>query len=466
MSSKTSKDLEGFDVIVDPVSTNPPPVKDGGLRAWCTLIGATLTLTCTFGYVNAFGVYQDLYTREHAASASRISWIGGTQLFLLIGMGIVAGKLLDLGYFRQTTFVGSVIFTFSLFMLSLAHPDQFYQIFLSQGLGMGIGSGLLYVPVMAIQAHHWNKTPPSGHGDCHLSKSCAGSAIGGIFFPIMLDQLFHGETGYAWGVRASAFIVLALLALANVLMTTDPAMSAYQKPKPDIKGFLRDGPYILLILGYERSSHSCMMMLTVVPTRQVTSVSHGRVLSLYEFLYSTSRSGAKISLDFYLQLFAILHGVNPTFSFYTLAIMNGSSIPGRILPNIFANRLGGFNLLISSCVACSALIFALYGVDATGGTTAFAILYGFFSGAWLSLLSPAVASLSQDQGEIGVRLGLAFFLASPGALVGAPINGYLLGETFDWSKTILFSAIIILGGTALLLLARMLLARRKGTPFV
>ena len=43
----------------------------------------------------------------------------------------------------------------SLFMVSLAHHDKYYQIYLSQGLGMGIGAGLLYVPAMAVQAHHW-----------------------------------------------------------------------------------------------------------------------------------------------------------------------------------------------------------------------------------------------------------------------------------------------------------------------
>ncbi|KAA1479109.1 hypothetical protein DENSPDRAFT_893740 [Dentipellis sp. KUC8613] len=152
-------------------------------------------------------------------------------------MGLPAGKLLDLGYFRQTTLAGSIIYTFSLFMVSLTHTDKYYQIFLSQGIGMGIGAGMLYVPVMAVQAHHWHVHRPLAMGIV-----ISGSSLGGIFFPIMLDQLFHGSAGYAWGVRASAFIVLALLALANVLMTTDPAVSAYKKAKPDIKGFLHDAP--------------------------------------------------------------------------------------------------------------------------------------------------------------------------------------------------------------------------------
>jgi MFS family permease len=40
-------------------------------------------------------------------------------------------------------------------MLSLVNINHYYQIFLSQGLGMGIGAGLVYVPAVAVQAQHW-----------------------------------------------------------------------------------------------------------------------------------------------------------------------------------------------------------------------------------------------------------------------------------------------------------------------
>lgn len=42
-------------------------------------------------------------------------------------------------------------------MLSIAHPDDYYQLFLSQAIGMGLGSGLIYIPSLAVQAHHWQK---------------------------------------------------------------------------------------------------------------------------------------------------------------------------------------------------------------------------------------------------------------------------------------------------------------------
>ena len=102
---------------------------DGGLPAWSTVIGgwvhqlvssilclnssSLLTVAVTFGYTNSFGVYQDLYTRSNTASASAISWIGATQMFFIFAMALPAGKLLDMGYFRLTTIVGSIIYVFS-----------------------------------------------------------------------------------------------------------------------------------------------------------------------------------------------------------------------------------------------------------------------------------------------------------------------------------------------------------------
>lgn len=43
------------------------------------------------------------------------------------------------------------------FMLSLVDTSKYYQIFLSQGLGIGLGSGLIFVPALSVQAHHWKK---------------------------------------------------------------------------------------------------------------------------------------------------------------------------------------------------------------------------------------------------------------------------------------------------------------------
>jgi len=138
----------------------PPPefyVPDGGLRAWLSVLGGWIVLFCTFGYSASFGVYQNFYTLKGTSSASNISWIGSLQLFLMMALSLPVGKLCDEGYFHHTQIAGSLIFVFSLFMLSLADPTKYYQLVLAQGIGLGLGSGLIFSPALSIQAHHWKK---------------------------------------------------------------------------------------------------------------------------------------------------------------------------------------------------------------------------------------------------------------------------------------------------------------------
>lgn len=73
----------------------------------------SLAMFSTFGFQNAYGVFQDFYAQAHTGSASQISWIGSIQLFFLTSMGLISGKLVDMGYFRETFFAGSSLYVFS-----------------------------------------------------------------------------------------------------------------------------------------------------------------------------------------------------------------------------------------------------------------------------------------------------------------------------------------------------------------
>lgn len=77
---------------LDPLA---PP--DGGLRAWLNVLGGFLVLFSTFGYTNAFGVYQAYYKQTifRSYSNSSISWIGSVQLCLFFLLALVAGPLFD-----------------------------------------------------------------------------------------------------------------------------------------------------------------------------------------------------------------------------------------------------------------------------------------------------------------------------------------------------------------------------------
>lgn len=69
----------------------------------------------------------------------------------------------------------------------------------------------------------------------------------------------------------------------------------------------------------------------------------------------------------------------------------------------------------------------------------FSAIYGFTSGAFISLVPPAVALIS-DINEIGVRTGMVYGISAFACLSGIPITGALLipGDdnklTYKWMQ--------------------------------
>ena len=157
-SVKTNKTIES-------VIPSPP---DGGLHAWLKVFGGFMIYVSLYpihiqslnhahkpqiniwGFTLSYGAFQAYYKSDllSSASPSAISWIGTVQAWLLIFFGVLSGPLFDLGYFRVMLVAGNFLVVFGIMMLSLS--TQYWQVFLSQGICMGLGAGLLYIPSLAL----------------------------------------------------------------------------------------------------------------------------------------------------------------------------------------------------------------------------------------------------------------------------------------------------------------------------
>lgn len=104
-------------------------------------------------------------------SASNIAWIGSIQAFLLIGLGIVAGPLYDNGYLRALHGVGSVLVVLGMLLTGLC--SQYWHLLLAQGVVVGVGSGFLFLPSIAILTQYFKKRLALATG-----IGSSGSAIG------------------------------------------------------------------------------------------------------------------------------------------------------------------------------------------------------------------------------------------------------------------------------------------------
>ncbi|KAK2056460.1 major facilitator superfamily transporter [Colletotrichum caudatum] len=138
------------------------------------------------------------------------------------------------------------------------------------------------------------------------------------------------------------------------------------------------------------------------------------------------------------------------------ALLNVGAIPGRGLPGYVADRFGCFNVMCITTLICSIFILALW-LTTTGGeapVTAFAVLYGFWSGAAISLTPVCVGQVCKTE-DYGKRSGTAFFISSLAALVGVPFAGAIL----QWSDGAYHGLILFAGGLYVLAFCAFAVAR-------
>ncbi|CRL20220.1 Major facilitator superfamily, general substrate transporter [Penicillium camemberti] len=373
---------------------------DGGLAAWSVVLGSWCVLFCTFGWINSVGVFQNYYesTLLSQYSASTIAWIPSLQIFFMYAMGPVSGHLYDNYGPRYSVLFGSLLHVFGLMMCSIS--TKYYQILLSQGVCSAIGVSIIFQPTYGLMS--------------------TGSSVGGVIFPIMIQQLIP-EVGFAWAMRAGAFVILFLLTTANLTIRSRLPPSPRPVSRAALTQPLKETKMLLVIAGF----------------------------TLLTF-------GVYIPID-YLVVEGLSSGISTNLSQYLLAILNAGSFFGRLGAGMIADQIGTYNVFAVVCYLAGIFILAIW-IPATGaaGTIVFAVLFGCCSGAYVSLAAALVVKISPLP-QIGYRVGLIFLFASIGGLTTNPIDGAILSHdngTYLGMKV--FAGVLLLAGTTCVFGTRLL----------
>lgn len=182
-------------------SLGPGPPPDGGRTAWIMVALTHLVIFNTWGFINSFGLFETYYVDTmHLGSSSQVAWIGSLQVFILFGMGTFSGRATDAGFFKLTFVIGSVIQLVGIFMTSLC--KTYWQVLLAQGVCVGIGNGLVFVPSVALASTYFLK-----NRSLALGVAASGSATGGLVFPAIAQQLLP-KVGFPWTVRVMGFVMM------------------------------------------------------------------------------------------------------------------------------------------------------------------------------------------------------------------------------------------------------------------
>ncbi|PNS17208.1 hypothetical protein CAC42_7262 [Sphaceloma murrayae] len=405
----------------DNFAEEPP---NGGIVAWLQVLGCFLVFMNNWGLASSFGVYQAYYQLPTSSpslsaqgkSASQISWIGTIQASFTLIFGVLSGPLFDKGYFFQTLVAASILMCFSFMMLSLC--ELYWQIIIVQGVLQGICSGLLYIPSVSQIPQYF--TTRRGLA---LGLVTAGAPFGGIVYPIIFRELIT-KYDFAWATRAIGFVALGLLVISWIIIKPLNLKNKIEKKLYDPEAF-RDPPYLSFLAGSFFLFCGMLIPYVLCATYSVTVID-GYDRSDFVRL-AAATSGGSISPA---EIARFQDAENTAF--YTVAIINAGNFFGRIIPCAISDFGVGPEYMLFSCdLALTVLGFVWITVKQRVSYNAFLVFWGFFSGGIASLPAAALPYICPSLEVFATRLGLVYFFAGIGVLIGTPIATAIDARTPD-----------------------------------
>ncbi|KAI0893157.1 MFS general substrate transporter [Annulohypoxylon nitens] len=402
-------------------SWNPGPPPDGGRVAWIACLCGHLAIMNTWGFINSFGVFQTYYVSMLGRAQSDVSWIGSIQVFLTFFIGTFTGRMTDAGFFRPVLIAGTAFMTLGIFTTSVA--TQYWQLILSQGICMGLGSGFIFCPAISTVSTYFSKKRSLAIG-----ITACGSVSGGLIFPAMARQLLP-SVGFGWAVRAIGFVQLGTLCFAILFMKS--------RLPPRRAGSLVEWPAFKEL--------------------EYTFYAAGMFFNFWGVYFAF----------YYLAAFSRSASISPSLSYTDslnlLLVLNGIGILGRLLPNHLADKVGPLNMMIPTCLACGVCLLAWMAVHTPAQLYGWACVYGVAAGSLQSLFPAGLSSLTTDLRKQGTRMGMVFTIVSFAVLTGNPIAGAIIGAMGGrYYGAQGFTGACLIVGMGFLIAARVVRMRKTG----
>lgn len=395
-------------------------VPDGGWMAWMQVLGSFCAMFMTFGLSQGTGVLMQWLATNYLADIgqSEIAWIFSIQLFIFYFLGVLLGPIVDAVGVSVMMIPGTIGWVAAIFILSAC--KKYYQFILCYSILGGFSSACLYNPSVAVLTHWFDK-----RRGIALGIAMAGSGVGGIVFTQVLNKLLT-SVGYGWAVRTVAFITLGtgVIACATLRSRHTKRSIDWTDAKPDLQSLLIP-QFLFCVLGMFFVEWGLF-----VPKQYIVS-------------------------------YAVMQGYSRSFGSNLVSYLSVASVVGRICAGLLSDMFGAFNLVIVSSVVSGIITLAIWipAGHSKGGLLAFAILFGAFSGAVISVSIISIFKLSNVK-NAGRRFGTAYMAASFGVLTGIPIAGALTSNRY--LGMIIFTGCVYLAGGICFTLSRWLAAGKKG----
>jgi OFA family oxalate/formate antiporter-like MFS transporter len=381
----------------------------GIFHGWFVVAGAFGVTFVGFGSAYAFSTFVESLQRDFAASRGSVSLVFSLAGFLYFGLGIVSGPLADRLGSRGLAVAGMILVSLGLAIAGVAR--SLTEVYAAYGLGVGLGVGCSYVPVLGAVQRWFVKRRGFASG-----LAVSGIGVGTLVMP-PLATLFIAALGW----REAYFVLGCFAAVVGVgsalLIENDPRN----------RGLAPDGDLLQSGVPLARPSGSSV---------REAIISH-RFLGLYAACLICSFG---LFVPFvHLVPYALDHGVPQSRAVVLLGLIGVGSTAGRFFLGGLADRLGRRRALIVmfAGMALSLIIWAL-SVN-FWGLAAFAFAYGIFYGGFVAILPALVMDYFGGRNVSGI-IGVLYTSVALGTLTGPSAAGFAFDFSHSYLLPILASA--------------------------
>jgi MFS family permease len=381
-------------------------------------------LLATYGVYDSFGIFLKPllldfgWSRAITSSAYSLSWI----IFGLIS--IAAGGLTDKFGPRVVLTVCGLLLGIGYLLMS--QLNSLWQLYLFEGVLIGIGMSSLYGPILSLVARWFVRKRGQMTG-----VILAGMGIGQLGTPLVVSRFI---ANYGWQL---SYIWLGIIVLLVVVISTQ---------------FLKRDPSKIGQLPYGANEN-----------KQQAAELSGKEYSLSEALHTWQLwiiFFMKLCFGYYM--FSILvhivpHatdlGISPINAANILAIIGGGAIIGSFVLGRATDKFGPRIVYIGGFLAVLVSALCLMQVQELWLFYLFGALIGLSNGGNITADSPLTARLFGLK-SMGSILGVGTGAFSIGCALGPIITGYIYDSTGSYQTAFLVCGIFALISLIFILILR------------
>lgn len=238
--------------------------------------------------------------------------------------------------------------------IAASFATEIWHLFLTQGVLVGLGVGLIWIPSTAILPQWFLKRRSLANG-----ITSAGSGLGGILFSLVTRPMIL-NIGLAWALRTTGILTFAMNFIASILARDRNAIIQPIHHGLDIR-LLRRLPIFLLL------TWSFIVMLGYIT-----------------LLYSLSE-------------FALSLGLSESQADEITAFLNVGTAVGRPLTGQVSDRYGRIEVASIVTFVCGLTVFCIWIPSSSYGVTVF---FALISGTILGVFWPTVTPLAAEVAEL------------------------------------------------------------------